>query len=126
MTFTDTFRQLQSRHEELLKLLEDEAEVLPEVQAYIRAVRSESSRVTEAQDRDQLRANLRYWASFVHESTGVYPSTDLAPAEASRIQWWNIGRWPIGLILIMLILTVKHSLCKRQDGGILAACRVNA
>jgi len=74
--------ELQTQHESLLAKQASNEDILDEVHAYIRQVRQDSSRVTSPQARDQLRANLRYWAGYVYERTGEYPNLELAPATA--------------------------------------------
>ena len=74
------FEQLQSRHEMLLaRQAEAGTDLLDEVTDYVKDVHRESARVTSPQERAQLRANLRYWAGYVYDQTGAYPSTELAP-----------------------------------------------
>ena len=84
---TSPFQQLQDRHEALLARQEEEgADLLDEVAAYLERVRRESAAVASPQERAQLRANLRYWAGYVYEQTGAYPSTELAPPGVDEAQ----------------------------------------
>lgn len=74
------FARLQARHEALLARQPQEGSgLVEEALAYADEIRRESAHVTGARERSQLRANLRYWAGFIHEHTGVYPPTELAP-----------------------------------------------
>lgn len=81
------FQELQEEHQRLLEALEAgrEAESLePEVQAYVQRVRSQASAVGSSRDRDLLRANLRFWASYLYDASGVYPDTTLHPPQDLR------------------------------------------
>ncbi len=73
------FQNLQSSHEALLQRQQANEPILNEVKAYIEQVRAASNQVGASRERDQLRANLRYWAGYVFDQEKVYPNTDLAP-----------------------------------------------
>ena len=73
------FSELQSQHEELLQQESAGDTILTAVQAYLKDVRYKSSDVFSPQEREQLRANGRYWASYIYAQTGTFPNTDLAP-----------------------------------------------
>jgi hypothetical protein len=60
--------------------------LIHEARAYIERARIESEWIIEARDRSQLRANLRFWASFILNCTGSYPDTTLRPAHTYRSQ----------------------------------------
>ncbi len=68
------FDDLQREHEHLLDQADAEA-----VKDYINRARVAAAQIGDPRERDQLRANLRYWASFVYDQTGLYPNTDLQP-----------------------------------------------
>ncbi len=77
------YENLQAEHQSLLERKDTEANTpafLQAVQDYIQYVKTSSAWVDDARDRSQLRANLRYWASYVFENTGTYPDTTLFPA----------------------------------------------
>lgn len=77
------FKQLQTEHEQLLAYAEqtaDKASVARTAADYIARVRAASSQIGDPRQRDQLRANLRYWGAFVYEHTGEYPNSSLQPA----------------------------------------------
>ena len=101
------FEELQARHEVLLAQQAEDADILDEVQRYLKEVRQKSSHVAAAQQRDQLRANLRYWSSYVYEQTGTYPSVDLAPVGATSHPAAPARR-PIALLVVagMVLLVV--------------------
>lgn len=73
------FDELQREHEQLL----DKAEVA-DVVAYIDRARAQAAQVGDPRERDQLRANLRYWASYVYDRNGTYPTTTLLPAAVAK------------------------------------------
>lgn len=75
---------LQTEHQRLLERKEageSAPELLRAVQDYIEHCKSEAADVSDPRDRSQLRANLRYWGSYVFEQTGLYPDTTLLPAK---------------------------------------------
>ena len=77
------FDELQQTHQRLLDRTDediDKATLVREVQAYVTQVRDEAVDVPEPRDRDQLRANLRFWASYIYDATGTYPNTTMRPA----------------------------------------------
>ncbi|HNT25559.1 MAG TPA: hypothetical protein PKM21_14395 [Anaerolineales bacterium] len=77
------YETLQAEHQTLLEQQEasgDSKAMLAAVQAHIERVKTEAAQVGDPRDRSQLRANLRYWASFVFDQTGEYPDTTLRPA----------------------------------------------
>lgn len=91
---------LQAEHERLLGRLDDSGgtpcpgpthppieqlsfetqALIHEARAYVERAKAESEWVSDARDRSQLRANLRFWASFLLNCTGAYPDTTLRPA----------------------------------------------
>ncbi len=80
------FEELQQIHQRLLDRMDevsdaDKAAFVREAQNYVTRVRDEAAAVPDPRDRDQLRANLRYWASYVYDATGVYPNTTMRPAQ---------------------------------------------
>lgn len=77
------YEELQAAHQHLLEQseeVEDPKEILEDVQAYIEQIKADAEFVPDARERNQLRANLRYWASFVYDQTGTYPNTNMRPA----------------------------------------------
>lgn len=84
-----TYNDLQDIHQQLLERRDAGEEPLALQQAvteYIKRVRSEASQVSRPRDRDQLRANLRFWATFMYDETGIYPDTTLVPASETSPQ----------------------------------------
>lgn len=76
------YRNLQDEHQRLLEWREsasDSQEFLNTVRAYIERTRQDSQWVTASRSRNQLRANLRFWASYLYDHTGAYPDTSLLP-----------------------------------------------
>ena len=96
------FKQLQSQHEELIRAHANE-DVSTLVKNYIEEVKLSSSQISSAQERDQLRANLRYWASYIFEKTGTYPNIDLAPP----VLFPTSNRWmPVAVLVIIAAIVV--------------------
>ena len=80
------FERMQADHEKLLSRQEDgeaAAKVARAASAYIEQALTASAAMVAPRERDQLRANLRFWASFVFDETGTYPDTTLRPAVAT-------------------------------------------
>ncbi len=78
------FEELQQAHQHLLDRIDDvtdKAAFVREVQDYVTRVCNEAVDVPAPRDRDQLRANLRYWASYLYDATGTYPNTTMRPAQ---------------------------------------------
>lgn len=78
-----TFQDLQAEHEALLNRQEapaDPEQFWADVQHYIDRVCVEAAHISAPRERDQLRAILRFWASYVFDQTGTYPDTTLRPA----------------------------------------------
>ena len=76
------FDELQQAHQHLLDRMDevtDKAAFAREVQAFVSRVCDEAVDVPAPRDRDQLRANLRFWASYIYDATGTYPNTTLRP-----------------------------------------------
>ncbi len=109
------YQQLQIRHQELLARQQNHEDITNDVIAYIQAVRSASGHIGSMRDREQLRAYLRYWGSYVYEKTGKYPSTELAPAPSSVENLWRnpqvvqllliLGGGALVVILLIAIIT---------------------
>jgi hypothetical protein len=77
------FDELQQGHQQLLDRVDkvvDRDTFVHEVQGYVTRVRDEAEYVPAPRDRDQLRANLRFWASYLYDATGRYPNTTMPPA----------------------------------------------
>ncbi len=91
-----TFATLQTQHEQLLarqdQLPEGDLrrrtpaalELLEDARRYAAEAVAQSDQVTDPRERDLLRAYLRYWATFIYDGSGVFPKTDLRPAERRR------------------------------------------
>jgi len=103
------FEALVTRHEELLEL-QKEQDIAEKAQIYIEQVIAASSQIAAPHKRDQLRANLRYWAGYVYDKKGVYPSIELAPPSRLASRNWRlrktVTRAFLTVILLMLILTL--------------------
>lgn len=78
----EDFEALQTRHLRLLEQVKQRPEArksLKEVEDFIAACREAGRHVSDPAERDQLRAFIRYWATFVYERTGGFPRTQLEP-----------------------------------------------
>ena len=81
------FKALQDKHVDLLSRIVDPPteEFIAEVSNFILEVIEASSAIASPRDREQLRANLRYWATLVYDHTGAYPSTSLNPPTSEAL-----------------------------------------
>lgn len=80
------FSELQNWHEMLLEQedLEDEdQDISAEILIYIKRAKKESVHYSP-EERDNLRANIRYWAPYVSKKTGKHPDTELPPPSEPR------------------------------------------
>jgi hypothetical protein len=143
-----TFSALQQRHESLLArqdglTAEDvrrrepaAAQLARDAQQFIADAVTESSQVADPRERDLLRAYLRYWATFIYDLSGVFPKTDLRPAEIAAPRPDTTARpdvaveapparggrpgwlWPlVGLLGLLLLLAAAGSLLLNRGGG---------
>ena len=138
-----TFKELQDTHLTLLARQDAAAGdgLTADAQDYIAQVTAASTYIADPGERDLLRAYLRYWAGFIYQQTGVYPKTELRPAEATLLEpspttgprpadrprptsaarpaggipgWlWLLG----GLLLLLLIAASAFLLTRQQAGG---------
>jgi hypothetical protein len=96
----NNFRSLQSRHEDLVGRAQSGKDIVEEVRKFIEDAKAGSSQISAANERDQLRANLRYWASYLYEQTQSYPNVDLAPSTVTKR-----NTWVLPVIIVVLILS---------------------
>jgi len=109
------YHDLQQEHQALLERYEageSAAAFIAAVQAYIERARSAAAEIADPRERDQLRANLRFWAAFVFERTGTYPDTTLLPARqaapppaegGARVPGEQVSwLWPIVIVVSLL------------------------
>ena len=131
----NTFDQLQSEHEALLKRQLANEELVDEARAYIKLVQEKSAQVYLPGDRDQLRANLRYWANYLYEVSGSFPSIALSPVAVNirhRERWLGAGAILVVLLLLVLLrpwgFTPAASLTSSPspDGGATQAAATQA
>ncbi len=111
------FEKLQARYLELLKLEQEKTDILSEVQAYIEDAKNTSDSIGLLQEREQLRANLRYWSGYVYDHTtpNFYPTTDLRPYSGRARSMTNwVQRVIVGGVLLTFCIAVGA-------GGLLGA-----
>src|SRR5689334_16164385 len=80
-----SYADLQREHQALLARLDDgvpPGALLDPARAFIARAQAASAGIASARDRDQLRATLRFWGSFVFDQSGQYPDTTLRPGPA--------------------------------------------
>lgn len=91
------FRELQSKHEKLIKAEQSHALTIEIVQNFYNEIIQSSKNISSPGDRDQLRAYLRYWANYIYEKTQTYPKGELLPPPS------RIGREVTILIFTVLV-----------------------
>jgi hypothetical protein len=105
------FKELQDQHVRLLERHEkhkESPELLKEVREYTEQVINASREISDSRERNQLRANLRFWGSYIYDRTGTYPNLSLLPSEAKtetpspETQAKNIT-WIVTFSLVLLI-----------------------
>lgn len=109
------FIKLQAQHEELLRQERADNNILEHAQAYIDQVRLESRNIYPPKEREQLRANIRYWATYVFSQTEQYPNTELAPFSGEKPRT-SIRLWIVllsGSFLFLLLITIILSVSNR-------------
>lgn len=80
------FEELQAMHEQLMEQSKSPDNVpafVEEVQQEIHNMCVAAEDISVPRERDQLRAILRFWASYVYDQTGTYPDTTLHPARTA-------------------------------------------
>lgn len=115
------YDELQQTHQRLLDRMNDLADedaFRREVQDYVARVCEEAIDVPRPRERDQLRANLRYWASYLYDTTGTYPTTTLRPARSSvpegaatSFRFTTIG---LSVILMLFLILIGLIFLARQ------------
>lgn len=84
MTETN-FKSLQNWHEGLLQKQsvlsdKDKDAFVAEVRDYVQQAKRGGRFISSNRERDQLRANLRYWGNYLYSMDGTFPDMELAPA----------------------------------------------
>src|SRR5215208_7534899 len=80
----NSFQELQQEHIDLLRRYEtnkESADFIKQVREYIEQVLNASRAISDSRERNQLRANLRFWGAYIYDQTGTYPNLTLLPSE---------------------------------------------
>lgn len=110
------FQQLQDKHIKLLQSHEKNKtspELLKEVKDYTEEVMNASREIGDSRDRNQLRANLRFWGAYIYDQTGTYPNLNLLPSEGGaevappKTSAINF-RWAIIIPVVLVLLTIVY------------------
>lgn len=108
------FQELQTRHLELVARYEQDKSskaLLDDVQAYVEQVRLAGREIGDSRERNQLRANIRFWGAYIYDHTGTYPNLDMLPSEAGtathvpKSRAVNI-RWVVLISIIFLAIVL--------------------
>lgn len=107
------FQELQDKHVELLRRYEtnkDSADFIKDVREYTEQVLNASREISDSRERNQLRANLRFWGAYIYDHTGVYPNLSLLPsegkAEAAARPTPPLPRQGITIAIILLLAII--------------------
>jgi hypothetical protein len=101
------FSSLQKSHDGLLQRQsnlsdEDRQRFSEDVKEYIAQAKKVGANISLAEEREQLRANLRYWAIYIYGVEGQLPDTDLAPF-TSRKRFYAIS---LGMMILVLLVVL--------------------
>ena len=104
------FKQLQTLHEQYLReqpqvTEETKADFIVRIKKFIEDAKNSSRNIDGLRERDQLRANLRYWANYIYENGAerTFPNIELVPSSGAK------NRMPgfvIPLVIVFLGLLV--------------------
>jgi hypothetical protein len=106
------FKSLQAQHESLLQRQqgvtnENQQDFTKAVREFIEQAKQGGSHIASTRERDQVRANLRYWANYIYGIEGVFPDTELAPSTVTGSQsFWagSLGKltlWGLALVIVI-------------------------
>ena len=106
------FKSLQHLHESMLQKQQNipqnnQQDFAAEVREYIEQAKRAGSYIASTRERDQIRANLRYWANYIYGIEGVFPDTELAPSTVTEgNHFWksSLGLIIAGLAFVFLIV----------------------
>jgi len=110
------FKALQRSHELLLKSQQSGDDISEKVKEYIEQVKVSSSEIYQNAERDQLRSNLRYWASYLYEKKGKFPQLELLPpstkavTKQKRANLFKFGMSVVGLAIVVFSFGLFSSL----------------
>lgn len=96
----NTFEKLQAEHQHIIERLDqltEREQLLEPVLAFLNRIEKQSEFVGLPNQRDQLFAILRYWASFVYEIQKIYPETHLRPVNPEVRQ--QLAQKPVAVAL---------------------------
>ncbi len=99
-----SFKTLQEQHAQLLKDQQAGQDVTQPAKQYLTKVQFAGARIGNPRQREQLRANLRYWASYVYEKTNAYPQVELAPYNGPTFSPGLL--FSLIVILLLIILAI--------------------
>lgn len=99
----DIVRLQESAFEQIAR--EEKEKVIEDVREFIARCHKAGKYIADEQERDSLRAILRYWGTFVYNTSGVYPSVDLADLEIStpkmRIKFSPVSLLVAGTLVLL-------------------------
>jgi len=102
------FASLQKLHESLLQQQQkvsetNQQEFIHEVKEYIEKAKAGGSNIASTRERDQLRANLRYWANYIYSTDKTFPDTELAP---SAVETRPFSMTPLLFVIVIALLII--------------------
>lgn len=96
------FRDIQKLHEQLLNKQQSDLDITKGAQDFLKEAKIASSSIADAKERDQLRSNIRYWASYIYEKTGIFPNVELPPPTTKAVTQQK--RWRFMTLIFILFL----------------------
>ena len=111
----NSFEELQKKHLDLLRRYEtnkESAEFIKDVREYIDQAINGSREISDSRERNQVRANLRFWGAYIYDHTGTYPNLNLIPSEGKaeppppKVNDKRVLNWRGILILALILLAV--------------------
>ena len=98
------FKSLQLLHESLLQKQQNITEENQQgftkgVREYIDQAKRAGSNIASTRERDQVRANLRYWANYLYSIDKTFPDTELAPSTVEE-------KRPVSTIITFIVFII--------------------
>lgn len=96
---------------------------IEKVEEFIQEGKQKSTQIYSLPEREQLQANLSFWAWYIYEQTGIKPNDDLFPPQdppfSFRLQRFIKPRlWFLVLLILGLLLATRVFIFQKDSGNI--------
>lgn len=123
------FESLQKKHQNLLQRQlspseNDKLGLSKDVKDYITQCKAAGENVSLIEEREQLRANLRYWANYIYGIEGIWPDTDLPETVSNKKLFPTNGTRRFVASAIVVILIILVAIVVQNNIGTLRAAPV--